>query len=53
MIIVRTPIKKLYPIAGITLSIAILIAPVALAHSGGTNSDGCHRRRSNNTYHCH
>ena len=25
----------------------------ASAQSGGTNSEGCHNQKSNNTYHCH
>jgi hypothetical protein len=31
----------------------VLITNSILAHSGGTNSDGCHNDYSNNTYHCH
>lgn len=30
-----------------------LIGGSALAHSGGTNSKGCHTDHSNNSYHCH
>ena len=25
----------------------------AQTHSGGTNSEGCHNQKSDNTYHCH
>ncbi|TDN54628.1 hypothetical protein EC843_101674 [Buttiauxella sp. JUb87] len=25
----------------------------ALAHSGGTNSEGCHTKKSTGEYHCH
>ena len=31
----------------------VLITNSIFAHSGGTNSDGCHNNYSNNTYHCH
>jgi hypothetical protein len=31
----------------------VLITNSIFAHSGGTNSDGCHNDYSNNTYHCH
>lgn len=30
-----------------------LLASVAMAHSGGTDSNGCHHQRSTGTYHCH
>ena len=35
------------------LALAVLGAPSALAHSGGTNSDGCHTNRKTGDYHCH
>ncbi|WP_374941359.1 YHYH domain-containing protein [Scandinavium lactucae] len=28
-------------------------ASSALAHSGGTNSEGCHTQHSTGEYHCH
>ena len=28
-------------------------ASAAFAHSGGTNSDGCHNDTKKGTYHCH
>ena len=31
----------------------VAMSSVALAHSGRTNSEGCHNDRSNGTYHCH
>ncbi|MDP1782340.1 MAG: YHYH domain-containing protein [Hydrogenophaga sp.] len=31
----------------------MLFAGSALAHSGGTNSDGCHHERKTGGYHCH
>lgn len=30
-----------------------LLASLALAHSGGTDSLGCHYDRKTNVYHCH
>ena len=35
------------------LVLSFLISSNAKAHSGGTNSEGCHNQKSNNTYHCH
>ena len=35
------------------LVLSSLISSNAKAHSGGTNSEGCHNQKSNNTYHCH
>jgi len=32
---------------------SLLLSGNAQAHSGGTNSEGCHNQKSNNTYHCH
>ena len=32
---------------------AFLVAATALAHSGGTNADGCHTNRKSGDYHCH
>ena len=31
----------------------LIFASYALAHSGGTNSKGCHTKRSTGEYHCH
>jgi hypothetical protein len=31
----------------------ILVAGFANAHSGGTNSSGCHNDRTTGGYHCH
>ena len=33
--------------------LSLLLSGNAKAHSGGTNSEGCHNQKSNNTYHCH
>lgn len=36
------------------LVIALLLASgLALAHSGGTDSNGCHHDRKTGGYHCH
>ena len=35
------------------LLLGLLFSWNAQAHSGGTNSEGCHNQKSNNTYHCH
>jgi endonuclease YncB( thermonuclease family) len=33
--------------------LCVLFGGHAHTHSGGTNSEGCHNQKSNNTYHCH
>jgi hypothetical protein len=33
--------------------IAVILAPRATAHSGGTNAEGCHTNRKTGDYHCH
>ena len=33
--------------------LGLLLSGNAEAHSGRTNSEGCHNQKSNNTYHCH
>jgi hypothetical protein len=33
--------------------VTIFIATSALAHSGGTDSKGCHRNHKTGDYHCH
>ena len=33
--------------------VSLVLSGNAKAHSGGTNSEGCHNQKSNNTYHCH
>lgn len=36
------------------IAIALIIsAGFAQAHSGGTNSSGCHNETATGTYHCH
>ena len=37
----------------IALLLALTTPQVSFAHGGGLNAEGCHRQRSNNTYHCH
>ncbi|MBO6920138.1 MAG: YHYH domain-containing protein [Rhizobiaceae bacterium] len=32
---------------------SIMAMSAANAHGGRTNSDGCHHKRKDNTYHCH
>ena len=39
--------------AAFLVALCLSIQSVAFAHSGGTNSDGCHNVSSNGTYHCH
>ncbi len=39
-------------IIAVALGCAILL-PVAHAHSGGTDSKGCHYNRKTGEYHCH
>lgn len=41
------PMKKIIAIA------LLLGAGLALAHSGGTDSNGCHHDRKTGGYHCH
>lgn len=33
--------------------LAALAVSAVLAHSGGTNSSGCHTNRKTGVYHCH
>ncbi|MBY0515390.1 MAG: YHYH domain-containing protein [Bacteriovoracaceae bacterium] len=33
--------------------LTLLISLSAIAHSGGTDSNGCHHDRKNGGYHCH
>lgn len=35
------------------LTSVVLFANEPLAHSGGTNADGCHTNRKTGDYHCH
>lgn len=35
------------------LMATMIFASTALAHSGGTNSQGCHHERKTGGYHCH
>lgn len=37
----------------ITLIAACLFSAVAFAHSGGTDSKGCHYNHKTGVYHCH
>ncbi|WP_156964045.1 YHYH domain-containing protein [Trabulsiella guamensis] len=41
-------------ICKIILSLSILLfTGLSYAHSGGTNSEGCHTQKSTGEYHCH
>ena len=58
MIIENRPyIRHINHMSGLRLTIlfvaSALVHQFAFAHSGNTNSDGCHNQYSNNTYHCH
>ncbi|MGK9164925.1 YHYH domain-containing protein [Inquilinus limosus] len=33
--------------------LVVLTATAALAHSGGTDANGCHQDHKNGGYHCH
>ena len=37
----------------LVLMVASFISSLAFAHSGGTNSAGCHHKTKDGTYHCH
>jgi uncharacterized membrane protein len=37
----------------ISMAMVPLAATTAHAHSGGTNSDGCHENKKSGDYHCH
>lgn len=37
----------------LSLFLCFLTNNSTFAHSGRTNSEGCHNNRSNGTYHCH
>ncbi|MFT0139533.1 YHYH domain-containing protein [Alcanivoracaceae bacterium MT1] len=37
----------------ITLLLLTLVSGAVLAHSGGTNSQGCHKNHKTGDYHCH
>ena len=42
--------KVIAVVAGLS---ALMLAPVAVAHPGGLNAEGCHNDRKNGGYHCH
>lgn len=43
--------KKLIGLA-LIISFAVL-SSASFAHSGGTNSEGCHTKKNTGEYHCH
>ena len=45
--------KKLMSAFSLLLFVTTLGVTIAVAHSGGTNSDGCHNNRKTGGYHCH
>ncbi len=45
--------KKILAGAVVAMFMISLGAGVAAAHSGRTNSDGCHKDHKRGTYHCH
>ena len=45
--------KALSKVTSVFLCTSLIFPSIAQAHSGGTNSEGCHNQTSNNTYHCH
>ena len=47
-----TIIMKMLASATVVIVLAWYTIP-ALAHSGGTNSDGCHHNHKTGGYHCH
>lgn len=46
-------LKALSKITSVFLCTSLIFPSIAQAHSGRTNSAGCHRRTSNGTTHCH
>ena len=46
-------LRKQLIVAPSLLSLAMLVASSAAAHSGGLNAAGCHNDRKNGGYHCH
>jgi hypothetical protein len=44
----ENPVKKL-----IVILATLLATGAVLAHSGGTDRNGCHHDRKNGGYHCH
>ncbi len=46
-------LKALSKITSVFLCTSLIFPSIAEAHSGGTNSEGCHNQTSNNSYHCH
>ncbi|MGI2027776.1 YHYH domain-containing protein [Endozoicomonas acroporae] len=40
-------------ITPLIVSLSLLVSSITFAHSGGTDSNGCHTNHSTNEYHCH
>lgn len=45
--------KKLLIMLLVSLSMAMSFSAQVFAHSGGTDSNGCHTNRKTGDYHCH
>nr|WP_072016840.1 YHYH domain-containing protein [Erwinia oleae] len=45
--------KKSILLSLLTLLFSALQAPIALAHSGRTDANGCHTNHKTGDYHCH
>lgn len=43
--------KKIFTILLVALSVGV--SAQIFAHSGGTNSEGCHTNKKTGEYHCH
>ncbi|HBO1303760.1 YHYH domain-containing protein [Pseudomonas aeruginosa] len=39
--------------AALVVAVIALVSTITFAHSGGTDSKGCHINHSNGVYHCH
>jgi len=45
---------KTFPLIAFGIALAaMLYSPLVLAHSGGTDSSGCHTNKKTGDYHCH
>ncbi|WP_369816747.1 YHYH domain-containing protein (plasmid) [Cyanobacterium sp. IPPAS B-1200] len=45
--------KKVFLASFLSTVLLLCLSYEGLAHSGRTNSDGCHRETKTDTYHCH
>lgn len=49
----KSDLKKLIAWSVLIILFGITLTQSALAHSGRTNSEGCHTKKSTGEYHCH